>query len=63
MLDPDRAARMHTAGGNADLGAHADLAAVGELGRRIVQQDRRIEFVEEARHGCGVFRNDCLGMV
>jgi hypothetical protein len=39
LLDADRAARMHLAGGDADLGAHAEFAAIGELGRGVVQQD------------------------
>ena len=41
LLDADRAARVHPAGGDADLGAHAELAAVGELGGGVVQHDRR----------------------
>ena len=36
---PDRAAGMHPAGGDADLRAEAELAAVGELGRGVVQHD------------------------
>ena len=48
LLDADRPARMHPAGGDADLGAEAELAAIGELGRGVVQQDGRIDLVEEA---------------
>src|SRR5262245_28889094 len=33
LLDADGAARVQAAGGDADLGAHPELAAVGELGR------------------------------
>ena len=40
LLDADRAARVQAAGGDADLGAEAELAAVGELGRGVVQHDR-----------------------
>ena len=43
LLDADRAARMQPAGGDADLRAHAELAAVGELRRGIVQHDRAVE--------------------
>jgi hypothetical protein len=32
LLDADRPARMHAAGRDADLGAEAELAAIGELG-------------------------------
>jgi hypothetical protein len=37
LLDADRAARVHAAGGDADLGAEAEFAAVGELRRGVVQ--------------------------
>jgi hypothetical protein len=37
LLDADRAARMHAAGGDADLGAEAEFAAIGELGRGVVE--------------------------
>jgi hypothetical protein len=36
------------AGGDADLGAHAELAAVGELRRGVVQHDGAVDLVEEA---------------
>src|SRR5215813_8165708 len=35
LLDPDRTARMHASGCDADLGAKPELAAVGELRRRV----------------------------
>ena len=38
---------MEAAGGDADLGAEAELAAIGELGRGVVQHDRGIDLVEE----------------
>ncbi len=67
LLDPDRAARMHPPGGDADLGAEAELAAVGELRRGIVQHDRRIDFAQEflapsscprsRSHRCGASRS------
>ena len=44
LLDADRAARVQPAGSDADLGAEAELAAIGELRRSIVQNDRRIDF-------------------
>ena len=42
LLDPDRPARVDAPGGDADLGAEAEFAAVGELGRGVVQDDRRV---------------------
>ena len=35
-------------GGDADLGSEAELAAVGELGRGVVQHDGRIDLRQEA---------------
>ena len=51
LLDADRAARVQLAGGDADLGAEAELAAVGELGRGVVQHDRGIDLAEEFLRG------------
>ena len=34
---------MEAIGGNADLGTHAELAAIGKLGRGIVQNDGAID--------------------
>ena len=48
LLDADGAAGVQAAGGDADLGAHAELAAVGELGRGVVQHDGAVEAGEEA---------------
>ena len=36
LFDTDRSTGVEPPGGNADLGAEAELAAVGELGRRII---------------------------
>src|SRR5262245_40273553 len=47
LLDPDWAARMETAGGDADLGAEAEFAAVGKLRGRVVQPDRGIDLAQE----------------
>src|SRR6201996_2310874 len=48
LFDADRPARMHLAGGDADLGPHAEFAAVGELGRGVDQHDAAVDFVEES---------------
>ena len=49
LLDADRAARVELAGRDADLAAEAELAAIGELGRGVVEEDRGVDLVEEAR--------------
>src|SRR6188474_2823863 len=51
LLGANRAAGVEFAGGNPDLGAEAELAAVGELGRRVVQHDRGIDLAEKFRGG------------
>ena len=63
LLDADRAARMQAAGGDADLGAEAELAAVGELGRGVVQHDGGIDFAQEFLRRCGVVGDDRVGVV
>src|SRR5580704_4377325 len=62
LLDPDRSARMHAAGSDADLGAEAELAAVGELRRGVVQHDRGIHFAQELVGGLLVLGHDRVGM-
>ena len=56
---------MEFAGGNPDLGAEAELAAIGELRRGVVQHDRGIDLAEEflgglrlpsRSHRCGASR-------
>ena len=47
LLGADRTAGVQAAGGDADLGAEAELAAVGELGRGVVQDDGGIDLVQE----------------
>ena len=48
LFGANRPAGVEFAGGNPDLGAEAELAAVGELGRGVVEDDRRIDLGEEA---------------
>src|SRR6185312_16222079 len=63
LLGADRTARVEFAGGDSDLRAEAELTAVGELRRGVVQHDRGIDFAEEFR-GCAiVFRHDRVGMM
>src|SRR3981189_724394 len=47
LLGADRAAGVKFPGGDADFRAEAEFAAVGELGRCVMQHDRRIDLVEE----------------
>src|SRR5690242_6805300 len=63
LLDADRATRMELAGGDADLGAEAEFAAIGELRRGVVQNDRRIDLGEESRGRLVVAGEDAVGML
>ena len=63
LLDADRPARMQAAGGDADLGAEAELAAVGELRRGIVQHDGRIDLAQEFLRRRRVRGDDRVGVV
>ena len=63
LLDAHRPARMEAAGGDADLGAEAELAAIGELGRGVVQHNRGIDLVEEFFRRSMIFRHDRIGVV
>src|ERR1700732_218162 len=47
LFDAARAAGVQPAGGDADLGAETELAAVGKLRRRVVKHDCRIHFAQE----------------
>src|SRR6478609_10953326 len=47
LFGADRAAGVEFAGGDADFGAEAELAAIGELRRGVMQHDRRVDLVEE----------------
>ena len=47
LFDPDRAAGVEFSRGDADFGAEAEFAAIGELGRGVVQHDRRVYLTQE----------------
>ena len=47
LLDADGSARVQLTGGDADLGTHAELAAVGELGRGVVHDDGGLASLEK----------------
>src|SRR6478735_181840 len=63
LLGADRAAGVEFAGGNSDLRAEAELAAVGELRRCVVQHDRGIDLAEKPLGCMIVFRHDRIGMM
>src|SRR5690606_40086100 len=63
LLDADRPTRMHLAGGNADFRSHAELTAIGKLRGGIVQENGRVDLVEEPRNRFRIFRHDGFGMM
>src|SRR5579883_1802473 len=63
LLHTDRSTRMEATGGDPDLSPEPELAAVGELGRGIVQDDRRIDFAQEFLGGCLIGGNDRICMM
>src|SRR5262245_47068764 len=63
LIDPDRPAGVKAAGGNADLGAETELAAVGELGGGVVQHDRGIDLAQEFVRRGAVAGDDGIGVM
>src|SRR5712671_1720765 len=63
LLDANRPARMELAGADADLGAHAELPAIGELRRSIVHHNRRIERGEESLSCARILGDDGIGVL
>src|SRR3954451_23286340 len=51
LLHADRPARMHAACRDPDLGAEAELAAIGELRRPFVQNDPAVDLREKLLRG------------
>ncbi len=49
---------MHFLGGDADLGRHTKLAAIGKPSGRIMVDRRRIDFGEEAQGVVFILRQD-----
>src|SRR6478735_4586310 len=62
VLEADRPARMQAIRRDADLGAHAVLAAVGEAGRRVHVHGRGVHLAGEPLGGGLVLGDDRLGM-
>src|SRR4030088_1731752 len=63
LLGANRTAGMKLSGGNSDFRPEAEFTTVGELGRSVVQHDRRIDLVEESSRDTGVFGHDRIGMM
>ena len=63
LFDADGPARMEPAGRDADLGAEAEFAAVGELRRSVVQHDGAVDAGEEALGGAVAFGDDAVGVL
>src|SRR3977135_1023376 len=63
LLGADRATGVKFAGGDPDFRAEAEFAAVGELGRCVMQHDRRIHFVEKPAGGGCTFRHLRTGVM
>src|SRR5690606_33050399 len=62
LLDTDRPARVELVRGDADLGTHAEFAAVGELRGGVVQDDGAVDLRQEALGGTRVVRDDRIGV-
>src|SRR6185295_5922908 len=62
LFHPHRSARMNALGGDADLRAHAELSAVGELRGSVVQHDGAVHTLEESLRGGGVCGDDAVGV-
>src|SRR5262249_57596801 len=63
LLDSDRSAGVEPPGGNADLGAEAELAAVGELRRRVMEHDGGVDFAQEFFGRLAVLGHDRVGVM
>src|SRR5262249_61762992 len=62
LLDTDRPARVQAPGGDADLCAHAEFTAIGELGRGVVQNDRAVDAGQEALGRGTILGNNAIGV-
>src|SRR5258708_23438848 len=63
LLGADRTAGVKFPGGDADFRAEAEFAAVGKLGRCVMQHDGRIDLVEEFARGGFVVGDDRGGVL
>src|SRR3954468_20420867 len=63
LLQTDRPTRVNSAGGNADLGAEAELASIAELGRGIPQCYRAVDTAQELPGGGFVLGDNGVGVL
>src|SRR5271166_6488903 len=63
LFQPDRSTSMEAAGRDPDFGAEAEFAAVGELGRSVVQDDRGVDLPKEFIGGGLIFGDDAIGVM
>src|SRR6266481_2222873 len=63
LLGADRAAGVKLTRSDTDFRAETEFAAVGELGRRVMQHDRRIDLVEEFACGGCILGYDRIGVL
>src|SRR5215211_3470324 len=63
LFGANRPAGVEFAGGNPDLRAETEFAAIGELRRCVVQHDRGIDLAEEFLRSTGVLGHDGVGMM
>src|SRR5262245_57031001 len=63
LLEADGAPGMQSAGGDADFGAEAELAAIGELRRGVVQGDGAVDPRKKSARGLDILSDDRIGML
>ena len=62
LLNANRSAGMHFTCGNTDLGTHAKLTTIGELGRGVMDSDGAIDAIEENLSCRRIIGDDGVGM-
>ncbi len=62
LFHANGSARVHLARRNADFRAHAELAAIGELRRCVMQDNCRIDLSKEGVGHVLIVSNDAVGM-
>src|ERR1700691_2194980 len=63
LIESDRSAGMHPARGNTDLASKTEFAAVGELRRCIVKDDRRFDLPQEPLRRLPILGDDAVGVM
>src|SRR5690348_2664717 len=63
LFHADRSAGVEPPGGNANFGTEPEFAAVGKLGRGIVEHDGRVDLAQELFRRFAVFGHDRVGVM